>query len=73
MRQARRGLAQQAKRPASDEQAEAASYVAALAADLAVIARRHGLDTLGHILEMARLEAENISGSAPGPLPSGGS
>jgi hypothetical protein len=27
--------------------------------ELALIARRHGLDTLSYILEMARLEADN--------------
>jgi hypothetical protein len=46
----------------SDEaryRAEAASYVADLTADLAVLARKHGLDALGFILEMAKLEAEN--------------
>jgi hypothetical protein len=42
-----------------DDQAGAAAYVAELTGDLAAIARRHGLDTLGYILEMAKLEAEN--------------
>jgi hypothetical protein len=37
----------------------AADYVAALSADLAEIARSNGLDTLGFLLEMARLEAQN--------------
>ncbi len=37
----------------------AAAYVAELAGNLAAIARHHGLDALGFILEMARLEAEN--------------
>jgi hypothetical protein len=37
----------------------AAAYVAELAGNLATIARQHGLDALGFILEMARLEAEN--------------
>ena len=36
-----------------------AQYVAAIAADLATMARQNGLDTLGHLLDMARLEAEN--------------
>lgn len=36
-----------------------ASYVASITADLAALARRNGLDTLGYLLEMARLEAEN--------------
>ena len=35
--------------------------LAALSAELAVIARRHRLDTLGYLLDMARLEAENIA------------
>jgi hypothetical protein len=35
------------------------AYLAALSGDLATLARQHGLDTLGYILEMARLEAEN--------------
>lgn len=39
----------------------AATYVATLAGDLAAIARKHGLDTLGYLLEMAQLEAENVS------------
>jgi len=34
-------------------------YVAALSADLAAMARS-GLDTLGYLLEIVRLEAENI-------------
>jgi hypothetical protein len=41
------------------ERIAAADYVAALSADLAEIARSNGLDTLGFILDMARLEAEN--------------
>ena len=41
---------------------EAAAYVADLSHDLAAIARSHGLDTLGYILDMARLEAETQSG-----------
>lgn len=38
-----------------------ANYVATLSADLAVMARQNGLDTLGYLLEMVRLEAENVS------------
>jgi hypothetical protein len=41
--------------------AQAAAYVAELSADLATLARRHGLDALGYILDMARLEAENAT------------
>jgi hypothetical protein len=36
-----------------------ASYVATLSADLANMARETGLDTLGYLLEMVRLEAES--------------
>jgi hypothetical protein len=43
------------------DQQEAAAYVADLTSDLARIARGHGLDVLGHILEMARLEARTIA------------
>jgi hypothetical protein len=39
----------------------AAKYVAELSAELANLARRHGLDALGYILDMARLEAENAT------------
>jgi hypothetical protein len=49
-----------------DQRAAAAGYIATLAADLAAIAQRHGLDTLGYILDMARLEAENASGKSGG-------
>jgi hypothetical protein len=38
-----------------------ANYVASISADLASMARRTGLETLGYLLEMARLEAENAS------------
>jgi hypothetical protein len=41
--------------------AQAAAYVAELAGDLAVIAKRHRLDTLGYILDMAKLEAETVT------------
>ncbi len=34
---------------------------------LAVMARRHGLETLGYLLEMAQLEAENINRSVSQP------
>ena len=38
-----------------------ASYVATLSADLAGMARKTGLETLGYLLEMARLEAESVT------------
>jgi hypothetical protein len=45
----------------SGDRTAAAKYVAVLSADLAAIARRYGLETLGYILDMAQLEAENES------------
>jgi hypothetical protein len=50
-----------------DERTAAACYIATLSADLAAMAKRQGLDTLAYILDMARLEAGNHSGSRPGP------
>ncbi len=37
---------------------EAASFVAEAIGDLLIIAKRHGLDTLCYLLDMALLEAE---------------
>jgi hypothetical protein len=42
-----------------------AIYVATLSADLATMARSTGLDTLGYLLEMVRLEAESSARQAP--------
>jgi len=36
-----------------------ASYVATMSSDLAAMARASGLDTVGYLLEMVRLEAES--------------
>ncbi|MGA2895626.1 MAG: hypothetical protein ABSE22_22425 [Xanthobacteraceae bacterium] len=38
-----------------------ATYIASVTDELAKLARRNGLDTLGYILEMARLEADQIA------------
>jgi hypothetical protein len=43
----------------------AANYIAKLSGDLADLARLHGFETLGYILEMARLEAANICQHSP--------
>ncbi len=43
------------------DRAAVASYVATLSADLATMARRTGLETLGYLLEIVRLEAESAS------------
>jgi hypothetical protein len=50
------------------DRAQAAAYVAELSADLATLARRHGLDARGYILDMARLEAENATRHINGRL-----
>ena len=42
--------------------ADFADYAAAMADELAGLARRHGLQTLASLLEMARLEAEQSAG-----------
>lgn len=42
-----------------------ASYVATLSADLSVMARRTGLNSLGYLLEMVHLEAENLARNPP--------
>lgn len=49
------------KAPKMTGRAAAADYVATMSSELALIARRHGLDTLGYILDMARLEAETAA------------
>lgn len=40
---------------------EVAGYIAELTGDLAVLARRSGHETLAYLLDIARLEAENVS------------
>jgi hypothetical protein len=40
---------------------EAAAYIASLTEELARLAKRHDLDSLAFILEMARLEADQLS------------
>ena len=44
-----------------DDRTQVAVYVASMSADLANMARHSGLDTLGYLLEMVRLEAENAA------------
>jgi hypothetical protein len=40
---------------------DAAVYIATLAGELAQMARHHGLESLSYILEMARLEADQVA------------
>ncbi len=46
--------------PGDGGPAEAARFISESVHELAQLARRHNLDTLGHLLEMARLEADEI-------------
>lgn len=45
----------------SDDPAAFASYEASISGELARLSRENGLPTLAYILEMARLEARNMS------------
>lgn len=47
--------------PSPRSSTAAALYIATLAQELAQMARQHGLESLGYILEMARLEADQIA------------
>jgi len=49
-----------------DDRAQVAVYVASMSADLANMARHSGLDILGYLLEIVRLEAENTARNMPG-------
>ncbi len=60
-------MANQFKPSEPDSRTAVASYVATLSADLATMARRTGLETLGYLLEMVRLEAESASRQVNGP------
>jgi hypothetical protein len=51
----------------SGDRTAVATYVATLSADLAIMARGTGLDTLGYLLEMVRLEAESSARQSPAP------
>ena len=59
-------MSEQSATPIPKDRTAAANYVAALSGDLALIARSHGLDTLGFLLDMARLEAENATRASNG-------
>lgn len=59
-------MSEQPADPVSQDRTAAASYVAALSGDLASIARSHGLDTLGYLLDIARLEAEQVTRHSDG-------
>ncbi len=52
--------------------AEAADYISGAVATLAEIARRHRLDVLGFLLDMARLEADEVARVSPSVGPESG-
>jgi hypothetical protein len=60
-------MSNQATTAEPGSRAAVASYVATLSADLAAMARKQGLETLGYLLEMARLEAESSNRPNGGP------
>jgi hypothetical protein len=45
----------------------AADLIGTMATELAQLARRHGLDALGYLLDMARLEADNLTRGSERP------
>ena len=45
----------------STDPADVAAYVASLATDLAILTHKAGLTSLEYLLEMLRLEAENLN------------
>jgi hypothetical protein len=45
----------------------AADLIGSMATELAQLARRYGFDALGYLLDMARLEADNLTRIAKGP------
>lgn len=51
--------------PQPGDREAAAAYVASLAGELALIARRHGLGTLCYLLEMAQMEARRVIHGPP--------
>jgi len=55
----RRVMADHPGKEVARDRDQAAAYVAELTSELAAMARRHGLDALGYLLDMARLEAES--------------
>ncbi len=53
--------------PRDETPGTAALCIATLAEDLAQLARRHSLDTLAYLLDMARLEADEVLKSVSHP------
>ena len=44
-----------------DQKTQTAAYIASLTGELALMARQSGLSTLGYLLDMAKLEAEQTA------------
>jgi hypothetical protein len=55
-----------------NETPHAAHYIASLTQELAELAKSHEFEALAYILDMARLEADQICKRGPGPKPLGG-
>jgi hypothetical protein len=58
-------------RPNGPVASSAAGYIAAVADELAELAKSHHFDALAYILDMARLEADQLAKSGPGDGKSG--
>jgi len=58
----------------NDNKSEVALYIGSLAGELSRLAKDHEFDALAYILDMARLEADQVSkryNGRPGSTPSG--
>ncbi|HET7847604.1 MAG TPA: hypothetical protein VFL51_00945 [Pseudolabrys sp.] len=53
-------MAGQFRKSVASEQGTLVSYLEIISEDLARLARGQGLETLGYLFELARLEAKNI-------------
>jgi hypothetical protein len=58
--------------PEGQSATEAAAYIAELCGHLSVMAHRQGLDTLVYLLDMARLEAQQVTGQPSETVSSAG-
>ena len=61
MARERRSIPIEADEPAGDGGPdEAARFIASAVSELAPMTRRHGLETLAHLLDMAQMEADEL-------------
>jgi len=58
-------MSQRPRRPNGPEAPGAADYIASVVDELARLAKSHNLDALAYILDMARMEANQVASSGP--------